>query len=469
MNYIITSFLVLLYCFGVADNYSQHTVNGTFPNLSGQKVKLVSYYGFDTYTVDTTTVCEKGKFRLNYSSDDFGMAYLSDQNNNVFIVILAEGENLKIEGETLAFAKTLVIKTGEQNKLFEQYANEHIQREQVLSAWNYLEKIYNLDSLFSAHDVARQAISEEKHRIKEEDKAFLTSLDPNSYISWFLPVRKLVSSVPTIAQYRTQEIPAAIDAFRNLDYTDQRLYKSGLLQDVIESHYWLIENSGRSLDSVFIEMNISIDYMIENLKADEKKFNEISEFLFNFLESRSLYQSSEYLAVKILDEFARKIEDNLAKQLESYRAMKIGNTAPDFEFKGDVFSADYIIENIPQKLSDINSKYIVVVFGASWCAKCASELHEIALLHSKWKSQDVETVFVSLDEDKQLFNNFTADFPFMSICDYQKWDSPIVEAYHIHAVPTMYLLSRELEILLRPNSAKHMDSWVDWFLIKGNR
>ncbi len=154
----------------------------------------------------------------------------------------------------------------------------------------------------------------------------------------FLPVRKLVSSVSTIAQYRTEEIPDAIAAFRQMDYTDSRLWKSGLLRETIEAHFWLIENSGRSLDSVFVEMNISIDHMINNLQSDEKKLNEVTDYLFRLLEQRSLFNSSEYLALKVLNEVSCTIDNNLAAQLESYRAMKIGNTAPDFVFPQDYFA-----------------------------------------------------------------------------------------------------------------------------------
>jgi hypothetical protein len=132
-------------------------------------------------------------------------------------------------------------------------------------------------------------------------KPFWQALDPDTYVSWFLPVRKLVSSVPTIAQYRTEQIPGAIAAFRKMDYTDNRLWKSGLLRETIEAHFWLIENSGRSLDSVYVEMNISIDHMIENLVTDEKKFNEITGYLFKLLEQRSLFGASEYLALKVLE------------------------------------------------------------------------------------------------------------------------------------------------------------------------
>ena len=111
----------------------------------------------------------------------------------------------------------------------------------------------------------------------------MANLPEGSYVSYYLPLRKLVSSVSTIAQYRTEEIPATFAAFRKMDYTDPRLDKSGLLKDAVESHFWLIENSGRSLDSVYIEMQISIDSMLENLLTDETKLNEITEHLFKFL------------------------------------------------------------------------------------------------------------------------------------------------------------------------------------------
>jgi hypothetical protein len=50
------------------------------------------------------------------------------------------------------------------------------------------------------------------------------------------------------------------------------------------------------------------------------------------------------------------------------------------------------------------------------------------------------------------------------MCDYKKWKSPVVKSYHVFASPTLYLLDEKQQILLRPNSAKQMDAWVDWSL-----
>lgn len=114
--------------------------------------------------------------------------------------------------------------------------------------------------------------------------------------------------------------------------------------------------------------------LFEQYATDEQKFNENTDYLFKLLERRSLLGSSEYLALKVLSEVSCTIDNDLAAQLESYRAMKPGNTAPDFAFRGDVF-----------------------------------------------------------------------------------------------ATPTLYLLDSKREILLRPNSVRHMDAWVDWYLVQGKR
>jgi hypothetical protein len=86
-------------------------------------------------------------------------------------------------------------------------------------------------------------------------------------------------------------------------------------------------------------------------------------------------------------------------------------------------------------------------------------------LYPKWKEQNVEVVFVSLDEDKEAYHNFVKDLPFISTCDFQKWNSPIAQDYYVFGTPTMFLLDDKRKILLRPNSVKQMDAWVDWFLV----
>ncbi|MEI7423936.1 MAG: TlpA disulfide reductase family protein [Prolixibacteraceae bacterium] len=439
---------------------AQHTLTGNFPLLAGQQVRLVGFEGFGIYTIDSASVSEKGFLKLTYTDKDRGMGYLAAEDKKAYFVVLAN-EDIQLKGEILSVPDSVVTLSGKENQLFVQYATEHAKREQALSAWVYLQNIYGGDSFFAKQKSVQSGIIKEMLRLKQEDFDLLNNLDANTYIRWYLPVRKLVSSVSTVAQYRTKEIPAAITAFRNMDYTDQRLYKSGLYKDVVDSHFWLLENMGQPLDTVFKELHVSIDFMLANLSKSENRLNEITKYLFHLLESRSLYRASEYLAIKVLTQNSCVVNADLAKQLESYRAMKTGNTAPDIVFNGEVVNGGEVIQT-PQHLSDIQADYKVVIFGASWCPKCAEELSQLLPLFGKWKSKGVEVVFISLDTDKAAFKNFAGAFPFMSWCNYQKWDSQSAKDYYVFATPTLFLLDRHQKILLRPNSVMQVDAWVDY-------
>jgi peroxiredoxin len=443
------------------------TVSGNLAALAHEEIKLGGFNGLLTYPISTDTLDEKGNFSLPFGKADYGIGYLTCADEKPLFVIL-NGEHVEIVGSALSQPESMRIAKGKENQYFEQYAKEQPRRDQAMSAWMYLEKIYTQDGLFSVQEKPTQAIQAEKQRIKQEDAAFLSKLPKDSYVSWFLPTRKLVSSVSTIAQYRTEEIPAAIASFRAMDYTDTRLYKSGLFKEAIDNHFWLLENCGKNLDSVFIEMKASIDAMLIPLLRKEKILNEVVGHLFDLLEKHSLFQASEYLALKVLNETSCTIDGNLSKQLESYRAMKKGQTAPDIQLGNQTF-LNGIKPSGFANLSSLSTPYTLVVFGASWCQKCAEELPKIIQHYVKWRNLGVEVVYVSLDTEAQAFELAAKSYPFFAYCDYQKWDSPVAQNYYVFGTPTFFLLDSNRKILLRPNSVNQVDAWVDWVLVQGNK
>ena len=455
-----TQYIFLLYFFGLFSFHAQ-TLTATFPSMAGELVRFGTFQGIQSKTLDSVRVGSNGVIKFNFNTDKPSIGYLITAENKPYFLILDKNETIRIEGERLSYPESITMLEGKQNRAFSTYASEHPRREQALSAWGYLEKIYVYDSLFSVQQVPATAIQAEKERIKKEDLQYLKNLDPRWYVSWYLPMRKLVSDVSTIAQYRTEEIPSTVSAFRSLDYTDERLYRSGLLKDALESHFWLLENSGRSLDSVFIEMKVSIDSMFLHLVKNQDRLNEVTDYLFDLLERHSLFQASEYLALKALNETSCTLNSDLAKQLETYRAMKKGNVAPDISFAKNVKSG---LVPIPKKLSDLKNPYTLVVFGASWCETCKQEVPKIANLYPKWKAKGLEVVFISLDETKEAFEQFVTHFPFTSYCDYGKWNSSVANDYYVFGTPTMFLLDQQRTIVLRPNSIQQMDAWVDWYL-----
>jgi thiol-disulfide isomerase/thioredoxin len=450
---ILTVFVLL-----VSQTTAQNTITGNFSSIKGQTVRLMGYRGVDVFTIDTAVVNAEGNFELHYSDANLGMGYLVSSEGNPYMVVLEKGK-VKLTGKILLDATTIVINNGEQNKLFVKYALDHGKREQALSAWGYLKNLYELDTLFKNEYATKFTITKEIDHLNKTDNDYLKTLPPNSFMSWYLPIRKLISDVGAVANTRPQEIPSTIKAFRSINYADPLLYTSGLFSDLLESQFWLIENSGLERNMLAKEMNTSVDSILASVNKNEKLYNEFTNYLFQYFEKNSLFASSEYIALKALNQQEMRLSMALVNRLETYRKIKIGGIAPKIEFKGDVYVNRELVNNI-NNLSDIKSKYKVVIFGGSWCERCRSEVIQVIPHYETWKKQGIEVAIVSLDTDKKAFEEFATEFPFIFACDYKKWETQAAKDFYVSSSPTLFLLDSDNKIILRPSTIPVLDSWL---------
>ena len=454
------SLLCLLFLFDWSGAFAQE-ISGNLKFHTKQEIKLLGYNGFKTIELAKDTIDTSGNFSLAYK-DYNGMGYIETLDQSQLFLVINDPQ-INITGTHLREPDSLTFTGSKENLIFNQFAKEHNQREKALAGWKYLLPQYKDVQLFNQQRDYTTIIQKEINRLEKQDLDFLNQIDKKNYVSWFLPLRKLLDDIPLSAQQYSQRIPQHIADLRQINYNDSRLYYSGILDDLLESHYWLIENSGLTLDSMYVQMNISTDKLIENLEGNDKILNEVSDFLFRFLEKRSLFKAAEYLAVKLLNNSSCTLDDDLAKQMETYRIMKVGNTAPDIVFEGKKMMMGSEV-NKDLKLSDFNSDYTLVVFGSSWCPSCTQEIPKIKEKYIPWKLKGVETVLVSLDSDESEFNSFVEDFPFLAFCDFKGWENKAVQDYYVFATPTLFLLDKDRKIILRPRSIEQVDAWVNYKL-----
>ena len=454
-----SSIILLLFILVVFQTKSQNSIAGNFSSIKGQTIRLMGYQGPEVYIIDSSMVNTEGNFELNYSDANLGMGYLLTSENTPYMVVLEKGK-VQLTGNTPADASSIVIKSGEQNNLFMKYALSHGKREQALSAWVYLKNLYESDTLFKNQSISKLAITNEIELLNKVDKDFLISIPTNSFMYWYLPVRKLISDVQAVASSRPQEIPTTTKVFRSINYANPQLYASGLFSDLLESQFWLLQNSGLDEATKIKEMNTSVDFILASVSKNEKLYNEFTNYLFQYFEKNSLFDVSAYLALKALNQKEIILNNSLAFKLESYRKMNIGNTAPKIEFKGEVYVYKELVNNI-KRLSDIKAKYKLVVFGGSWCPQCKAETMQLIMRYNKWKAKDVAVVMVSLDTDKKALQEFVSDFPYTLVCDYKKWDTQAAKDYYVSSSPTIFLLDSKNKIILRPPTVASLDSWLD--------
>ena len=279
-------------------------------------------------------------------------------------------------------------------------------------------------------------------------------------ISLFSLVVVKTTAQNLIVNTSPKEIQSSINIFKNINFSDPQLYSSGLVFSIIERQFWALQKSGLDEATKLRELNSSVDIILDSVKKNEKLYNDLTKYLFQYFEKYSLFTASEYIALKALNQKEVTLNSALVNKLESYRKMRVGNMAPNFELVGDVFKNGVAVKNTI-RLADINTKYKLIIFGGSWCSQCRAEMIQLLPRYNNWKSKGLEVVFISLDTDKKEFENFTAPFPFYSACDYKKWDTQAAKDYYVSSSPTIFLLDSKNKIILRPPTVASLDSWLD--------
>ena len=292
------------------------------------------------------------------------------------------------------------------------------------------------------------------YKIKPMKKKFIF------IISLFSLVVVKTTAQNLIVNTSPKETQSSINIFKNINFSDPQLYSSGLIFSIIERQFWALQKSGLDEATKLRELNASVDIILDSVKKNEKLYNDLVKYLFQYFEKYSLFTASEYIALKALNQKEVNLNSALVNKLESYRKMRVGNMAPNFELVGDVFKNGVVVKNTV-RLADINAKYKLVIFGGSWCSQCRSEMIQLLPRYNNWRSKGLEVVFISLDTDKKEFENFTAPFPFYSTCDYKKWETQAAKDFYVSSSPTIFLLDSTNKIILRPPTVPVLDSWLE--------
>lgn len=443
--------LFFLFINGFSAVYGQYTIVGHVPGAVDKEIVLSGFKAKGNNTLGKAKTDAQGKFSLVYPAGYVGAALLEIKEAKSIILMLNK-ENFEMKWGNLDDFSSLIFEHSPENTNLSLGLSLYQNIEAKKAGLSYLIPLY-------ADNPSRKQYFQKE--LKYQDQAFsvfLASLPKDSYVAYYIQLRKLISDMPMTASRYVDRFPENEKQFNALDFGEEKLIHSALYKDLFEGYVQLIESyAGSDLDKLYVHLNSSIDLVIKSLKGKPELLQDMSQYLFNLLEKRSLFPAAQHLSLTMLDDSSCQLDVKHQALFEQYRKMAIGKTASDIVFSKQVKGY--------AKLSDIKNKYRLVVFGASWCDKCREELPKLKPYYDNWnKTDDLEIVFISLDQDETAFSNFTKEFPWVSSCDYKSWEGQTVNDYSVFATPTMYLLDTNQKILQKILSVNHLDT-----MLKGYR
>ncbi len=439
MKYICL-FLIINY----AGAQQMYNINGAFPQAPSKEILLNGFTFEGDSLIAKTLADNNGNFALSYPASYKGAAILKIKDSKSLIVLL-NCEDLKLQWDNINDYHSLKYTNSPENDAFANGIELYQNTEGKRNGLSYLLPYYR------SEPIKQDGIKAEIAELENAMSGFLSALPSDSYAGYYLSLRKLISDMPQTTSRYFERIPQHEEQFNNLNFTDQRLLHSGLIHELLDAYFLMLESYG---EQSYVHINQSTDYLLQSLKERNGLKQDIAEYLFKLYEKRSLFPAAEHLAQSMFSEAGCKLDGKREALFEQYRKMSKGSKAPDIRLVNSNRKA--------VKLTDLKSRYKLVVFGASWCNKCAEDVPKLKFFYQSWKNKsNMEIVFISLDNDKSKYDTFIKGFPWISSCDFKGWESKAARDYFVMSSPTMYLLDSNNIIMLKPISPEQVSAWLE--------
>jgi peroxiredoxin len=138
-----------------------------------------------------------------------------------------------------------------------------------------------------------------------------------------------------------------------------------------------------------------------------------------------------------------EIYDLLKQQVSQLSALAPGTMAPEINLpqpNGDMLS-----------LSSFRGKYVLIDFWASWCGPCRRENPNVKKVYDKYHSKGFEILGVALDKTQAAWVTAIEQdqLNWKHVSDLKYWQSSVVPAYQVQAIPLTFLIDKEGKIIAK--------------------
>jgi peroxiredoxin len=193
---------------------------------------------------------------------------------------------------------------------------------------------------------------------------------------------------------------------------------------------------GKNLKTTGLDLNPEI--LKEGINS---VWNETEPALSDADNRRMLNELQAEIRKNQMEELAKQSQQGNPNQPQMNSKFDTGEAVPEISLP----NPDGQVIN----LSDLQGKYVMIDFWASWCKPCRIENPNVVRVYNKYKDQGFEILGVSLDRDRNSWLQAIEKdgLTWKHVSDLKFWQSEAAQSYGINAIPYTVLLDKEGKVI----------------------
>lgn len=417
-------FLAILLAFGGFLG-AQFKIEGEIKNYHNQPIFVRIFTGSSDKIINKVNTDKNGKFSINIPEKYHGIVTLSDRPRQTFIEILSDNENVKLKSD---FEGGLFINTvfteGKTAIGYSQYQDYQSYNDLKSSVFPILK------SLYTPKDEFYQAMMKEEARISA-----LSPIADYPLLKYYVQVSELAKAnadTKSMAEIYNNQI------LNRLTNDNENLEASGQLGNLVLTYLRFSILGATSQEQINSILEKEIDHLLDKTDIETPRGQNVLTSVFEVLpkEQFGTLLNKYYSKVEAL---TCTITDDLKTNVLAHNMGKPGAQVPNIVF-------DEPIKGF-KSLYEVKADKKLVVFWASWCPACMSEMPHIKEYYKTFKKEGGEIIAISLDVDEAAFQEAIKDFGWINYTELMKWETQGVDSYGISGTPSLFLIDKDNKLI----------------------
>lgn len=437
--------IILLFLITQISLPAQYSVQVKVDSMPTKKAYLFDYLGLTRNMIDSAKAAPDGSFAFTLPANAHPGMYRIVVGPEQFWDFIFNREQIRMRTNFYSIPDSLKILESNENKLLNSYMQFFLQLQRKG------DLLQRLAGLYPPADPFRKQILTELQKVRASDPEKLTreiiEKNPTTYVSGFLKY-ELSPKVPAGIEPK-DELKYVLNHFwENISFTDtDQMYSPGLANKV-RTYFSLFQ---RAYPTAIVEpeMMKGLDRLMAAAAGNDVLTQFLLEDIAKWAEQADFDQFFGYLTEAYLAQATctdEKKKGQFKELVDAYQKTAPGKQVPEIVIPRDNKGA--------LVMSELPARYIVVVFWASWCPHCDEMLPKLQKVYEKYSRNDLEVVSISVDSNKQDWDNAVkkSGFTWINHSELKGWDCSIAYDYGIRATPTMILIDKKRTVIAKPKN-----------------